>query len=149
MRVSLDINTLSQRLSKTIKAKGMSILKDKATELIASIHRVAKDWKVEIRAKMKKPASSRNGARHDNYTQNEAFPMRVSGDLQRSLHYRVTQRKTKDSIVISVYRSFREEGLRGVKGYASYGEYLNQEHQLLRGWKERTYELLDRRLREL
>lgn len=149
MRVAIDINTLSQRLSKTIKAKGMSILKDKATKLIADIHKIAKDWKVEIRAKMKKPASSRNGLRHDNYMQNEAFPMKVTGDLQRSLHYRVTQRKTKESIVVSVYRTFKEDGLKAVKNYNSYGEYLNKEHPLLSGWKDRAYAMLDKRLRKL
>lgn len=149
MKTSLDINTLSQRLSKTIKARGMNILKEKAITLIANIHKIAKDWKVEIRTKMKKPASSRNGLRHDNYTQNEAFPMRVTGDLQRSLHYRVTQRKAKDSIVISIYRAFKEDNLKAVKSYNSYGEYLNQEHPLLRNWKDRAYSMLDERLRKL
>lgn len=75
--------------------------------------------------------------------------MLVSGALRNSLSYRVTQRSLKDSIKISIFRGYKEDGMRPVGVYNSYGEYLNQKHPLLQGWKERTYEILDRRLRQL
>ena len=149
MNTIVNLNTLTQRLQKVLKAREAGILQEKANELIAKIHKVAKDWKEVVRKKLRTPAISRGGAPHRSFSQNEGFPMMVSGDLQRSLHYHVTQRKIEHGITISIRRWYNEIGFSPVKGYDSYGERLNQEHPLLRGWKERTYEMLDERLRQL
>jgi hypothetical protein len=152
MRVSIDVKTLSARLNKQLKAKSIKILKERGVLLIATIHKEARDWKAKIRQKLSKPSISRgyigdtkNLRHHNSFSQNEGFPMMASGDLMKSLRYSVRQYTTSKGITISVRRHFVPVDNAG----EDYGDTLDTKHHMLKGFKQRAYNLLDERLRSI
>lgn len=154
--MKININTLSDRIAKSINARSLPILKKRANKLIDSIHTEAKNWKMEIRSKLMKPAISRGYSKgklkpHDSLSINEGFPMMVKGHLAKSLHYRVSQKAYSNHITVSIRRWTTPVLNSSGKDY---GEILNgtggyKGHPVLEGWKDRMYNALDERLRKL
>ena len=150
MTTSININTLSQKLIKQITAKGVKVVERKAVELIDKVHVLATDWKEVVRKYMSKPAISRGKTKgrlnpHNSWSMNQGFPMLVGGKLSKSARVRVSQRKHKNGIVISVKRWFAPTMNKGI----DYGERLDEEHLTLMGWKERAYDILDARIKAI
>lgn len=156
---SLNINTLSQKLTKSIQDKGIIAVRKYAEKLSGVIAKRAADWVTEIQKILSNPASNRGYFRdskgrrrlklHNSINYNNGFPMFVKGLLRKSVYYSVTVRNTKVGATIRINRGFRKLNTGSVAGYSDYGEFLNQEHGTLAGWKDRAYESLDKRLRNL
>lgn len=154
---SISINTLSQRLTKKLQDKGIKGARSHARKLANLMAKKAADWKEEIYKILSTPAKNRGyfrGAKgggrlklHNSFSYNNGFPMMVKGLLRNSIYYNVTVRDNKHGASIRINRGFHKLKTGSVAGYSDYGEFLNQEHGTLSGWKQRAYDKLDQRIR--
>lgn len=154
---SINIQTLSQSLEKKFKVMGIAKARKHAIKLSAELSDIAGKWKANIYKKLTKPATSRGLfkksktwlALHDKHSYNKSFPMLMSGMLRASIYASVSYRETPQGASIEVSRGFHELSTGEVGGYRDYGDYLNEKHSLLAGWKERAYAKLDSRIRTI
>lgn len=157
--MKININTLTQKLTAKIMDKGIASTRRYAEKLSNLMAKEAANWAKEVYKILSNPASNRGYFRdskgrrrlklHNSIGYNNGFPMLVKGLLRNSVYYSVTVRNTKTGATIRVNRGFHKLKTGQVAGYSDYGEFLNQEHGTLSGWKDRAYKSLDKRLREL
>jgi len=139
--MKLNINTLSQRLSIQLDKISENYLTKKINLLKTRFSQVSEQWLNEVRADL---SGKRSGK--PNYTLN---PYERTGNLLRSLYYRITVTRKTRTATISITRSFDRRKTRGRGLRVSYGDILNESDLSIAGFKERAYAKLDKRIKEL
>lgn len=145
---SISINGLRSNLEKRYKVMGVDIVRKRAALLVVKIESKLNEAYSEIYKIMSNPATSRGYVGkhlklHDSYSTNSGLPMRVTGALLQSFHYKVILRQLGDTSVVTIRKWFDSvSNSRGV----DYGNILDTRHSVLGGFKSRIEDTLNKRV---
>jgi hypothetical protein len=143
----LSIKQLVNKIDATITKRSTSIMETRAKELKDSFLNTLREWKAEVRMLL--------DIKHiEGVTSTGAYPRKRTGDLRKSLSYRsakIIRKKTPRSILFRVIVEWDKNPHQTVNGI-DYGELLNSGDRFkgstFFGWKDRTYDLLKKRIKQ-
>jgi hypothetical protein len=143
---SINISSLTQRLTKRLESSGQRYLENKVNTLVngaQGITNLANKWVQEFKKILSRPAASRGYYKNRLKPNTSANPMMVTGKLRDALYVRVASKITSGKANVSINYGFLKLPNKKLLGYSDYGEYLNAEHPSIQGFKERAYERLN------
>lgn len=140
MKININIPKLNKLLSKYEN----SVIDTFIDTYYSSLKQQLKEWKAQVRMLLSTPYTTGRA--------NRLYPFLRTGRLRNSLTYRTTRihydRTSKKAIV-----SYEVNWNPSPAGGANYGEILNSstkyKDRRFFGWKDRTYNLLYKRIRSI
>lgn len=143
----IKLEKLGNRLEAIVTQRSIAIVERRFNELKHIFLNTLRLWKIEVRMLLSVP--------HREGTENiSKYPHMRTGDLRRSLYYRskaVRKKVTPRAITMSVIVDWDNDP-HGFGDENDYGETLNSGKKFrgrsFFGWKDRTYALLHKRLRD-
>lgn len=138
---------VASRLDVLVKKRTEAAVEARFIELKRTFVNTVRLWKMEVRMLLSTP-------HREGVINISKYPHMRTGDLRKSLSYRTSaavKKKTPKAISMSVYIDWNDNPHGGF-GSNDYGEALNSSRKYagrsFYGWKDRTYELLRKRLRD-
>lgn len=138
---------LASRLDVIVKKRTEAAVEARFSELKSTFINTVRLWKMEVRMLLSTP-------HREGVTNISKYPQMRTGDLRKSLYYKTrvgVKKKTPKAISMSIDIDWDNNPHGTFDGY-DYGEKLNSSKKYIGrsfyGWKDRTYELLRKRLRD-
>ena len=151
--VSIDFAGLQAKLSRQYKRIAADKLEERVKRTLEQTIKVVEGWVSNIKQNMSKLSISRGyDAKHrlnthNQYKYNRLWPMQSSGHLMNSIKAKAKAIRVGDTrYKIIVTKNVGPT--RNKRGF-DYSKWLNEEHMYLSGYKERAYDMLDSKIREL
>lgn len=130
-----------------VKKRTEAAVEARFIELKRTFINTVRLWKMEVRMLLSTP-------HREGVINISKYPQMRTGDLRKSLYYKTSaaiKKKTPKAVSMSVYIDWDNNPHGGFDGN-DYGEKLNSSKKYagrsFYGWKDRTYELLRKRLRD-
>jgi hypothetical protein len=134
---------------------GTELVRERAKLLVVKLESKLSEVYDEIYKIMSNPATSRGYTGkhlnlHDSYSTNSGLPMKVTGALLQSFHYKVELTQLEDTSIVSIRKWF--DSVSNSKGI-DYGNILDNgfggvygSHHILGGFKSRIKDRIDKRV---
>lgn len=154
VNVSIDFAGLQKRIERTYTRIAKERVEERAQKTLALVVKALEDWVKEMRGRMSKLSISRGYDKkrrlnvHSLSSYNNFWPMLTSGRLMNSIKASAVLSKGRKDTEYKIKITKRIGPAKSKRGF-DYAKWLDEEHMYLSGYKDRAYDMIDSKVREI